>query len=127
MVPSINRRSILGVLAVLLTGGCLNGTSGEATDASDAVEKGGFELADIQPQALESYVGITAIVYNDSSKRGTVTVQFTAYDESGDKLHEGTDSVSVDSGAQAPISMYWEKNPDNSPFQGWDAKIVSVE
>lgn len=127
MERATHRRDFLGGISAVAIAGCMSSTSANSTDNSDPVEKGGVELANIQPQPLESYNGISAVVYNGNSEQKTVTVEFTAYDSAGNQLHNGTDSVSVESKMQAPVSKYWEKSPDDSPFQGWDAKIVSVE
>ncbi|AUV81489.1 hypothetical protein C2R22_07340 [Salinigranum rubrum] len=118
------------MVGTAITAGCTssaeNGSEQRSVQTSDPLERGGFELADVQPQQLESYVGITAVVYNGNSESGTVTVRFIAYDASGNRLHEGTDSVTVDAKTQAPISMYWEKEDGNPPFQGWDAMVDST-
>lgn len=152
MVNSPDRRSFLAVLGGIVTAGCTDTTlkkalgteersftspgetgddGGTSTDANagsppDAVELPGFELANVQPQPLETHVGISAVVYNSTAERATVTVKFTAYDSQGNQLHQGSDSVTVEAFDQAPISMYWEMDPDNALFQGWDAEIVSA-
>ncbi|WP_162562414.1 hypothetical protein [Salinigranum rubrum] len=130
MTGPIDRRQFLAVVGTAITAGCTssaeNGSEQRSVQTSDPLERGGFELADVQPQQLESYVGITAVVYNGNSESGTVTVRFIAYDASGNRLHEGTDSVTVDAKTQAPISMYWEKEDGNPPFQGWDAMVDST-
>lgn len=127
MVDSTSRRQFVGLVGALLTAGCTGLANGNRAASSDPLEKDNFELADIQPQPLQSYDGVTAVVYNNGGDAGTVTVQFTAYDSGGNQLHQGTDSVTVPSFNQAPVSKYWEKDPDASPFQGWDAKITLVK
>lgn len=127
MSQSVSRRGYLGVLLSMTAVGCVGNGAASATEPPDAAEMGGIELADVHPQPLQTRVGITAVVYNDTSERSQVTVEFAAYAKDGTELHRGRDSVGVDAGQQAPISRYWEKNPDNPPFQGWDAAIVNVE
>jgi hypothetical protein len=102
-------------------------SSASSTDDSDPTEMEGIELANVQPQPLESYDGVTAVVYNGNSDTRTVTVEFTVYDGRGNQLHQGTDTVIVDSKSQVPVSKYWDKTSENPSFQGWDAKVISVE
>lgn len=122
-----DRRHFVALVGTLAVTGCTSVTSANSADDSDPTERGGIELADVRPQPLESYVGISAVVYNGNSGTKAVTVEFRAYDDQGKQLHKGSDSVRVEARSEAPVSKYWEKNPDNSPFQGWDAKIISVK
>lgn len=87
MSQSISRRCYLGVLLSMTAVGCVGNGAATATDHPDAAEIGGIELANVQPQALQTKVGVTAIVYNDTSERARVTVEFAVYANDGTELH----------------------------------------
>jgi hypothetical protein len=131
VVNKLSRREVLGIASTITTSGCLGVGSDPSGSPEDAAEKSGVELIVPPPDDIvvymESYVTISAVVYNSTSDQTEVTVSFTLYGGQGGSI-EATDSVVVGSFKEAPISYTWQLPVDiELPAVNFDIETASVE
>lgn len=110
--------------------GCTSVVDGFQADDSP-IEQSGVELARVDGERMESYFGVSAIVYNHTSEAHSITVRFTIYDSNGKQVRQGVDTVPVPAMEERHVSKYWKSGFDESeynlPVNSWDAEITKVE
>lgn len=101
-------------------------TPGQSTDA---VEQGDWQLANVTLETQRSYVGVSAIVYNASTRTQRARIRFALYDVGGTKRYEAVEWVRIEAGEERHVARWWklDRPGTSSPrIESADVEILEL-
>lgn len=128
-MAGLTRRQF-GATLVAVAGTVGYAASSAAQPRESVVEQDGWQVADVRVERQFTFVGASALLYNEGGAAGTATVRFRLYRPNGRLEFERTVDARVPAGEERHVATWWELDVPGTTtplIEFVDAEIVGVQ
>lgn len=123
----LSRREF-GAAAVAAVGTVGYATITAAQPRETAVERDGWQLSEVRVERQFTYVGASALLYNERSTSRSAEIRFRLYGTGGRLEFDRTVGASVPAGEERHVATWWERDRPGTTtpeIEFVDAEIVA--